>query len=130
MILSLLSSFCILSSCSNTKNINDYYPFLKSNDNKAPLTLLFSNEADLAEEHIYYDAIIGVQQTYPDKLSNVVVISQQETELIDYYNIETYPTLLILDGVDIKLRIEGPQGLANIYEELEFILQNSSEKAS
>ncbi|WP_078576059.1 hypothetical protein [Salipaludibacillus agaradhaerens] len=130
MVMSLISFFCILSSCSNTKNISDNYPFLNDTEDNVPVTLLFSNESDLAEEHIYYDALIDVQQSYPDKLSNVIVISQEEDELIDYYNIDTYPTLLILDDLHIKLRIEGPQGLANIYEEVEFILLNSLEKAS
>jgi hypothetical protein len=128
--ISLISSFCILSSCSNTKNISDNYPFLKDTEDKAPVTLLFSNESELAEEHIYYDALIDVQQSYPDKLSNVIIVSQEEDELIDYYNIDTYPTLLLLDGLNIKLRIEGPQLLANIYEEVEFILLNPPEKAS
>ncbi|MCR6111275.1 hypothetical protein HXA35_13080 [Bacillus sp. A301a_S52] len=130
MMISLISSFCILSSCSNTKNISDNYPFLKDTEDKAPVTLLFSNESELAEEHIYYDALIDVQQSYPDKLSNVIIVSQEEDELIDYYNIDTYPTLLLLDGLNIKLRIEGPQLLANIYEEVEFILLNPPEKAS
>lgn len=122
LLFALLIVSITLSGCTS-KEISASYPFLdNSGSNEPPITILFSNDTDIHKELNYYNALIDTQQKYPNKLSDVKVISSSEQELIDYYEIDTFPTLLLVDELEVKLKIEGTQDFSSIYKKIEFTL--------
>ncbi|WP_280769136.1 hypothetical protein [Salipaludibacillus daqingensis] len=129
-ILIFMSSCLYLTSCDSQAIIGSY-PFLEESESeKSIVTILFSDEHNHRQEHNYYDALIEAQQTHPNKLSNVNIVSASETELIDYYEVEDFPTLLLVEDLDVKLRIEGVQDLSFISSKLEIALEEKFDAAS
>ncbi|WP_416151094.1 hypothetical protein ACM26V_09060 [Salipaludibacillus sp. HK11] len=125
-----LSSCLYLTSCSS-QEIMTSYPFLESNDDQdSTVTVLFTDESDKRKENNYYDALIDVQYKYPNKLSNVNVVYESDEEIVNYYEIDTYPTLLLVNDLEVTLRIEGAQDFSSIYKKLEASLQQNSDEAS
>ena len=124
----LMSSCFYLSSCSSQQEIVTSYPFLnESESSDTVVTILFSDEHNHRKEHNYYDALIDAQQKYPNKISNVNIVPEAERELIDYYEVDSYPTLILIKDMDVKLRIEGIQEYSSISSKLEVILQDKQE---
>jgi hypothetical protein len=127
----LMSSCFYLSSCSSQQEIVTSYPFLNGSENSensdTVVTILFSDEHNHRKEHNYYDALIDAQQKYPNKISNVNIVPEAERELIDYYEVDSYPTLILVQDMDVKLRIEGIQEYSLISSKLEVILQDKQE---
>ncbi|SES39450.1 hypothetical protein [Salipaludibacillus aurantiacus] len=118
----LMTSCLYMSSC-QSDNISSDYSFLEeSQDDKVPETLLFSNNTDIQEEHNYYDALRTVQKKYPDRLNSTHIVSESDHSLVNYYGIDTFPTLLLVEDLEVKLRIEGANEFSSILNELKYTL--------
>jgi len=121
----LISSCFCLSSCDSQQEIVTSYPFLNNSENsETVITILFSDEHSHREEHHYYDALIEAQQKYPNKISNLNIVQEAERDLVEYYEVESYPTLILVKDLDVKLRIEGIQDHSSITSKLEVVLQD------
>ncbi|WP_096189283.1 hypothetical protein [Evansella halocellulosilytica] len=119
-------SICTMNGCQST-DIRANYPFLEVKGN-TPVTVLFSNDHNIENESSYYEALLDFKQTHPEHLESINVVSSEETSLVSYYDIHTFPTLLIIDDVDVLLRIEGLKDSSEIFLELEASLNLSNEE--
>jgi len=87
------------------------------------MTVLFSNEQSLRDEAEYYDALLELQHTHPDESLPFQIIYSSDKEMIKFFQIEQYPTLVVLYEDEIKLRIEGMHKKEEIIKQLEDTLQ-------
>lgn len=125
-----MSSCFYLTSCGSQAIVSNY-PFLDTDgEEDTAVTILFSDDHDYSTENNYYDALIDVQQKHPNKLSNVNIVSQTDTELVQFYEIEQFPTLLLVDDLEVMLRIEGEKDVTSIYSKLDSTVKKQQERSS
>ncbi|PYZ93297.1 hypothetical protein CR194_08875 [Salipaludibacillus keqinensis] len=131
MLLIIFMSSCFyLTSCGSQAIVSNY-PFLDTDgEEDTAVTILFSDDHDYSTENNYYDALIDVQQKHPNKLSNVNIVSQTDTELVQFYEIEQFPTLLLVDDLEVMLRIEGEKDVTSIYSKLDSTVKKQQERSS
>ena len=101
LILSIL--IFAISSCEKKEVFN--HPILSQNDKN--LAILFSDENSINEEGNYYDALLEMKKQHPETFNYLSIIHSSERELIRHYDIENFPTLLILHNQDVIVRIDG-----------------------
>ncbi|MGJ9383924.1 hypothetical protein CR203_02130 [Salipaludibacillus neizhouensis] len=121
-----------VSSCNQQSTISTSYPFLEnSKEDNSPVTILFSNEHDdINSEHDYYDALINFRQDHPNKLSQLNIISNDDEEIVNYFDIKSFPTLLIVDDLEVIMQIDGQHDFQSIYNKLKVNLLSLKERAS
>jgi hypothetical protein len=112
----LITVLAILSSCQFTPALS-YVP-IDLKDGQIH-TILFSSPDDRFDERNYYQALLNLQNKYPDKLKSIKVYEKENNDLIEYFNVTTFPTLLVLDGENIKVKIEGNRDIDHIMNNLE-----------
>ncbi|MCT8139092.1 hypothetical protein H1D32_16120 [Anaerobacillus sp. CMMVII] len=116
--ISLIPIFLIfLISCTNNEEVITNYPFLQKKDEN--ITLLFSDDHFISAEGNYYDALLDVKRRYPEKIRSFNIIHSSDRDLIRHYNIQEYPTLLVIHNEYITIRVEGPLKKIEILELLE-----------
>ncbi|MCM3759286.1 hypothetical protein M3212_00655 [Alkalihalobacillus oceani] len=74
------------------------------------VTVLFSDSSTLQNESSYYDALLEVQRIYSSDSADTpffMIVDASERDLIRYFNIEQFPTMLVLTGDTENLRMEG-----------------------
>ncbi|MBM7095981.1 MULTISPECIES: hypothetical protein [Alteribacter] len=71
------------------------------------IAVLFSDESQIEQEVNYYDAVLDLQQDHTDKIDSVKVVDSDEEEYIQSYDIESFPTLIIISDHEVKVKIEG-----------------------
>ncbi len=106
----------LLTGCTNNEVIANY-PFLQKEDEN--ITLLFSDDLFIHEEGNYYDALLDVKRRYPELIRSFNIIHSSDRDLIRYYEIIEYPTLLVIHNETITIRVEGPLQKAEILQTLE-----------
>lgn len=124
-----MTSLVFVISC-GSKDISASYPFLENSDDDSSVTILFSDEHDIDSEHNYYEALLNFQQEHPDKLTDVNVVSENDKDLVNYYEVESFPTLIVINELEVLLRIEGAQDFRSIYSKLKTNLVGAFEQAS
>jgi hypothetical protein len=112
----ILSSILLLNSClSATSSLEN--PLQQTEE---PITVLFSDSSTIQDEKTYYDALLELQQNYPNDMPSFFIIDATERDAIRYFNIEQFPTMLVLTGDQENLRMEGiipkDEILANLIE--------------
>ncbi len=80
---------------------------LPSETNTEMVTILFSDPASYDKEHTYYDALLELQNNYPDQITSFQIIEADDKDPIKQFAVETFPTMLIIQGDNIHLRMEG-----------------------
>lgn len=83
------------------------------------MTLLFSDSNELKKEKTYYDALNTFQSEFGYGLTELVISESTNRHVLDYYAIESFPTMLVYIGEDEKIRITGEQEPTLIQSELE-----------
>ncbi|WP_257350616.1 thioredoxin [Pseudalkalibacillus decolorationis] len=112
----MLAILALLSSCQFTPTLNQ----LPINFDKAEVhTLLFSAGNYQSEERSYYDALLNLQNKYPDKLNSIKIIQKKNSDIVQYFNISTYPTLIIMNGKEVEVRVEGHKDSEHITQTIE-----------
>ena len=106
----------LLTGCTNNEVITNY-PFLQKEDEN--ITLLFSDDLSIHEEGNYYDALLDVKRRYPELIRSFNIIHSSDRDLIRYYEIIEYPTLLVIHNETITIRVEGPLQKSEILQTLE-----------
>lgn len=110
----------ILTSCTSNEEVITNYPFLQKKDEN--ITLLFSDDQFIYEEGNYYDALLDVKKRYPKQISSFNIIHSSERDLISHYEINEYPTLLVIYNEHITIRVQGSLQKAEILKILEEVL--------
>ncbi|GIN07450.1 hypothetical protein J1TS1_15950 [Shouchella clausii] len=98
-------------------------PQLHSNEKEDPVTLIFSDPDRLSDEANYYDAVLAVQQDLGEQVTELVICDASERHIINYYDIDEFPAMLVYKGDDEKLRISGKHDITDLYVRLEGALK-------
>ncbi|MFC0470585.1 hypothetical protein ACFFHM_08765 [Halalkalibacter kiskunsagensis] len=114
--LMILSSILLLNSCfSQASSIEN--PIQQTEET---ITVLFSDSSTIQDEKTYYDALLELKQNYPSEMPSFFIIDANERDAIRYFNIDQFPTMLVLTGDKENLRMEGTfpkdEILANLIE--------------
>ncbi|SDN23487.1 hypothetical protein [Alkalicoccus daliensis] len=117
LIIPLMFFWMMLPSCQHD-NLSSKYPYL--NNEEELVTLLFTEnaESEPADHHAYYDALLDFQQEYPDALSKVHAVDETDHQLMQYYEVTDFPAMIILDGEEVQLRLEGSNDYTVIKDEI------------
>lgn len=87
--------------------------------------LFFSNNEDMKQEENYYDVLIDLKRQYPKEVSNLDLTRAENTdELIQKYNIKTFPSLILMKENKVVLRMEGEKSEKEIKASLVKLLNN------
>ncbi|WP_449539863.1 small peptidoglycan-associated lipoprotein [Ferdinandcohnia sp. Marseille-Q9671] len=113
-------SFFILSSCSSTKS---QPPVLESDEKQI---IFFSDEDNLRDESNYYDALLELRNKFPTEIANMKVISSDDTRYYTQYDIEEYPSLLVVHQDKILQKIEGIAEKEEIMNPIEDALSSTT----
>ncbi|WLD95002.1 thioredoxin domain-containing protein [Alkalihalobacillus sp. AL-G] len=111
----MLAVLSILSSCQITPALSHMPDFAQGQVH----TILFSSNDNHNKERAYYDALLELQKKYPDKLSSIKIIQKDNTDMVDYFKVSTFPTLIIMYGNKVSVRIEGQKDTDKITEAIE-----------
>lgn len=126
----IFSSLYLLIGCQHQSDNSDELPaFINEGSDKA-VSYFFSNEDQLEEEMSYYDALLDFNRNYPERLDSIKIITEQNDELIEYFNVHVYPTLLVIEEQKVTVRLEGFMNFQDIYSTLETTLIAALEDAS
>jgi hypothetical protein len=117
----LFAPIFMLSSCVSSAQSDEATP--PAYTAESTTTILFSDAKAFDEEHSYYDALLELQTKHPDKLPSFQIIDADDKDRIKQFEVETFPTMLILTGEDIHLRMEGPQAKDDILNKLNHTFQ-------
>ncbi|MDG5789483.1 hypothetical protein QA612_18655 [Evansella sp. AB-P1] len=129
IVIFLFSSFFLLISCQITDTNSSYDPSLYTNENE-PTTFLFSDENHIQEESSYYDALLEFNRIHPEYNHSINIIPAYEQQLTNYYNINVFPTLIVIYDLDVMVRIEGLKETKEILKVLERNLLHLHEEVS
>ncbi|WP_408010825.1 hypothetical protein ACJROX_11095 [Pseudalkalibacillus sp. A8] len=117
----LISILAFLSSC----QFEPEYGYLPVDLESEELnTLIFSSRSNQEEEKSYYDALLQLQKDYPQKLNSIQIIKKKNEQAVNYYNVYTFPTVIVLDGEDEIVRLEGKKQVDDIKKKLDEVYSN------
>lgn len=100
----MISSFFLLNACVSSASTLEN-PLQQHTEET--ITVLFSDSSTLQDESSYYDALLELQRTYSTDTPSFLIIDATERDIIRYYNIEQFPTMLVVTGEKENLRMEG-----------------------
>lgn len=92
----------VLSSCKNIINSDVPTDFTLTRDKQI---LFFSDDKNIDREAIYYDALLVIKEDFPEEFENMRVISENMDKHL--YEVDTYPSLLVVSKKEILVQIEG-----------------------
>lgn len=101
----IFSSFFLLNACVSSASTMENP--LQSQPSET-LTVLFSDTSTMQKETNYYNALLELQQTYQTDTPSLIIIDATEHDIVRYFNIEQFPTIIVVTGEKENLRIEGP----------------------
>ncbi|TMW73032.1 thioredoxin domain-containing protein [Alteribacter natronophilus] len=111
----VLAVIWLCSGCDSARTSADHSLLGKENET---VTVLFSDKMQAREEADYYDAILDLHRTYSDEINPVKIIEADESDLIASYEIERFPTLVIIEDNKVTKKIEGDLSSDQILSEL------------
>ncbi|WP_413379962.1 thioredoxin family protein [Alkalihalobacillus sp. 1P02AB] len=112
---SILLSACSTGFLTSTSPIN--------HDADQHMTVLFSDSSNIKKEDSYYDAILELQSENPEQAQPFLIIDSDERDIVRYYDIQVFPTMIVLNGDMEQLRMEGVQSKDEIVTSLKKVLQ-------
>ncbi|WP_100398944.1 hypothetical protein [Bacillus sp. FJAT-44742] len=102
-----LAVLCLLSGCSvNNSPAEELSP--QSN------ILLFSDDENIKEENNYYNALLEVRANFPEKSDSIEVISSNQEKLLNHFNVQELPQLIIIKDENNYKRLTGDHPKENI----------------
>ncbi len=87
-------------------------------------TIIFSSKSNQEEERSYYDALLQLKKEYPQKLNSIQIIKRKDEQAVNYYNVSTFPTIIVLDGKNEIVRLEGKKEVDDITNHLDEVYSN------
>ncbi|QOR68400.1 small peptidoglycan-associated lipoprotein [Cytobacillus suaedae] len=112
-------SFLLLSSCHLAHNTPSSLIF----NNAEKQLLFFSDEDNLHNESSYYDALLEIKKTYPEIVTSMKVIPSSEKVRYSSFDVDTFPTLLVIHDNQIIAQIEGDLSKEEIIQPLIDVLK-------
>ncbi|MBD1380901.1 hypothetical protein [Metabacillus arenae] len=98
---SLLIPLFILSACSPTQLFANDHSLKGLKDRQI---LFYSDVQNMDKEAVYYDALLELKKEYPSEVKNMKVYQTQQEGPFD---IDTYPSLIIVENNEIVIHIKG-----------------------
>ena len=92
----------VLSSCENMLFSEGPSDFTINRDKQI---VFFSDDKNIDREAIYYDALLDIKEDFPEEFENMRVVSENTDKPI--YEVDTYPSLLVVTKEEILVQIEG-----------------------
>ncbi|OEH93885.1 thioredoxin domain-containing protein [Bacillus solimangrovi] len=91
---------------------------INQND-KGYQVIFFSNEDYLEYEGNYYDVLLDLKKQYPKETVNIIIVqSSSNNKLVEHFNVEEYPTLIIQKDGEIISTLAGVYDKEIIYESI------------
>lgn len=90
--------------------------------------LFFSDEHNIQNEDAYYDALLEIKKDYPSIVSNMMVISSNDNRDLGKYEVNTYPTLMVVYQNQIITKINGNMKTQDIIDPIVKVLKDSKSK--
>ncbi|GAE29913.1 hypothetical protein JCM9152_1300 [Halalkalibacter hemicellulosilyticusJCM 9152] len=72
----------------------------------------------MQDEHTYYDAFLTLQQHFEDEMLSFIIVDLNERDVIKYFEINEFPTMIVVTGENEHLRMEGVLTEEEILQEL------------
>ncbi|GAF63915.1 hypothetical protein [Alkalihalobacillus trypoxylicola] len=119
-IICVFSGVLFFSGCNDTALSNDI-SFLNATDEQ--ITVLFSDSKQIKKEDNYYEAFLELQGDNPDTVEPFIIIDKEDRKYIRYFNVDTFPTMIVLEGDYEQLRLEGPLSKDKILHSLKEVIQ-------
>lgn len=101
----IVSSILILNSC---QSVDSSAGNLIEIDEDETVTILFSDSSAIYNEDTYYDALLEWQQSINQNPVPFKIIDASDKDIIHYFDINQFPTMLVISGEHVLLRLEGP----------------------
>ncbi|PMC35173.1 hypothetical protein CJ195_20495 [Bacillus sp. UMB0899] len=92
----------VLSSCENILFSEGPTDFALNRDKQI---VFYSDDENIDREAIYYDALLDIKEEFPEEFENMRVVSENTDEHM--YEVDTYPSLLVVSKEKILVQIEG-----------------------
>ncbi|WP_017727130.1 hypothetical protein [Halalkalibacterium ligniniphilum] len=108
----IIFSLFVLAGCFSALGSLNPNPLASGEDEV--MTVLFSHPQSLSDENDYYDALLELQHAYPNQVPPVQVIDSNERHLVRHFDIDVFPTMLIIHEEDIFLKIQGKKSKEEI----------------
>ncbi|MCM3160333.1 MULTISPECIES: hypothetical protein [Bacillaceae] len=67
--------------------------------------VFFSDDENIQREAVYYDALLDIKKNFPEEFENMKIISEKTDH--NQFEIETFPSLLVIDKKQVLVQIEG-----------------------
>lgn len=67
--------------------------------------VFFSDDENIQREAVYYDALLDIKKNFPEEFENMKIISEKTDN--NQFEIETFPSLLVIDKKQVLVQIEG-----------------------
>lgn len=121
----ILISILFTAGCLKEDTPSASQPIIKYEDRH--ITYLFSNIEQMEEESSYYDALLDFRRSYPDYINTINIVTSNDQELVDYFSIDIYPTLVVIYDSNVMVRIEGFKDSREIYGLLKASLSSAED---
>ncbi|MGM0873497.1 MAG: hypothetical protein ACQEWV_01645 [Bacillota bacterium] len=102
ILIAFIIPIIILSSCENVLFSHDETDEDITQDKQL---LFFSDVDNIDREAVYYDALLDIRKEFPEEFENMKVISEHSDN--GKYNVDIYPSLLVIKKEEIVVQIEG-----------------------
>jgi hypothetical protein len=125
-VLSLTVIFFLLGSCQSVNTINHQTPPDNiSDENPGTKIVLFYNRDTEDLEKEYYEALFDFTDAYPKKDIEIELVqSDKYDDLSQRYEVIQCPTLILIQGEKVQLRIEGDKKREYIFKHLSEVIES------
>ncbi|WP_226665934.1 hypothetical protein [Metabacillus litoralis] len=102
LLITFIIPVIVLSSCDNVLFLNGAP---KENIAQDKQLLFFSDDDNIDREAIYYEALLDIKKDFPKEFEDMQIYSEKNNNKT--YEVDTYPSLLVVDKEEIVVHIEG-----------------------
>ncbi|SDP29576.1 Thioredoxin [Litchfieldia salsa] len=113
-----MMSMIILTSCQREVKETDLFA-----QEREKYIVFFSDEENLDKEGNYYDALLELKKNYPSNSLTMKVVPLKEYDKYSNFNINTFPTLLVMKNETVVKQIDGDAATEEIITSIEEALK-------
>ncbi|PTL39985.1 hypothetical protein [Alkalicoccus saliphilus] len=110
-------SFLFMIVCTSgcgSENIYDSLPELADSDNLH--AVVFIEDIDDEANHAYFDALLAINA--PSSMETHVMPAGENEAAAEHFQVESYPSLVLIEKEDVRLKIEGSNPFDFIQQKL------------
>ncbi|MDQ0231328.1 hypothetical protein [Metabacillus malikii] len=75
--------------------------------------IFFSDNENIDQEAVYYDALLAIKNDYPKEFKNMKVIFEKEKKYSKLYEIDEFPSLIVIKKDLVVAKVEGTSKTKN-----------------